>query len=47
MATKEEYAKWCMQLIEGYDHMLSDIMAALYQDGYIDESDDWIEDEDE
>jgi hypothetical protein len=36
-----------MQLIEGYDHAFNDIMAALYEDGYIDESDDWIEDEDE
>lgn len=47
MATKDEYAKWCMQLIEGDDHVFNDIMAALYEDGYIDESDDWIDDEDE
>ena len=47
MATKDEYAKWCIQLIEAYDHMLSDIMASLYQDGYIDESDEWVDDEDE
>jgi hypothetical protein len=35
MANKEDYAKWCAQLIQGEDHMIDDIYAALIEDGYV------------
>jgi len=47
MATAEQYAKWCMMLIEGDDHMVDDIFAAMYEDGFVDENQEWdLEDED-
>lgn len=45
MASRDEYAKWCMQLMEGDDHIVDDLMAALYEDGYIDEDSEWLYDE--
>lgn len=47
MATAEQYAKWCMMLIEGQDHMVDDIYEALYDDGFVDSDQEWIYDEDE
>lgn len=47
MASREEYAKWCLHLIEGDDYILDDVMAALYEDGFIDEGNDWVYDEDD
>jgi hypothetical protein len=47
MATSEQYAKWCMMLIEGQDHMVDDIYEALYDDGFVDSDQEWIYDEDE
>lgn len=47
MATAEQYARWCMMLIEGDDHMIDDIFEALYEDGYIDEDQEWVVDDDE
>lgn len=47
MASRDEYAHWCMRLMEGDDVFINDMMAALYEDGYIDENDEWIYDEDE
>ena len=48
MATAEQYAKWCMQLIDGEDHMVDDIFAAMLEDGFADEDNEWlIEDDDE
>jgi hypothetical protein len=47
MATAEQYAKWCMMLIEGEDHMIDDIFYALYEDGYIDEDQEWNVEEEE
>lgn len=47
MATAAQYAKWCMMLIEGDDHMIDEIFEALYDDGFIDEDQEWIIDEDE
>jgi hypothetical protein len=35
MATTEDYAKWCVQLIRGEDHMVDDIYAALIEDGFV------------
>jgi hypothetical protein len=47
MATAKQYAKWCMMLIEGDDHMIDEIFEALYDDGFIGEDQEWIIDEDE
>ncbi len=47
MATAEQYAKWCMMLIEGQDHVVDDIFEALYDDGFVDSDQEWIYDEDE
>jgi hypothetical protein len=48
MASAEQYAKWCMQLIDGEDHMVDDIFAAMLEDGFADEDNEWlIEDDDE
>lgn len=41
MATAEQYAKWCMQLIEGDDHIIDDIFAAMLEDGFVDEDNEW------
>jgi hypothetical protein len=47
MATAEQYAKWCMMLIEGDDHIVDDIFAAMLEDGFVDEDNEWVDDEDE
>lgn len=48
MATAEQYAKWCIQLIDGADHIVDDIYEAMYDDGFIDEDQEWNnEDEDD
>lgn len=47
MASRDEYAMWCMKLMDGDDHIINDLMAALYEDGYIDEDSEWIYDEDD
>lgn len=47
MATAEQYAKWCMMLIEGQDHMVDDIFEAMYDDGFVDSDQEWVYDEDE
>ena len=48
MASAEQYARWCMQLIDGEDHMVDDIFAAMLEDGFADEDNEWlIEDDDE
>ena len=48
MATAEQYAKWCLMLIEGDDHMVDEIYEAMYDDHFIDSDQEWIhEDEDE
>ena len=47
MATKEQYAKWCLMLIEGDDHMVDEIIAELHDDGLIDDADEWIYDDEE
>ena len=49
MATAEQYAKWCMELIEGDgdDDLIADIMDAMFADGFVDEDQEWdIEEED-
>ena len=47
MATAEQYAKWCTALIDGDDMVVDDIFEAMYDDGFIDEDQEWnIEDED-
>lgn len=47
MATAEQYAKWCMMLIDGDDHIVDDIYEAMYDDGFIDEHQEWVDEEDE
>lgn len=47
MANAEQYAKWCMMLIEGDDHMIDDIFAAMLEDGFMNDDQEWVEEEDE
>lgn len=47
MASAEQYAKWCMMLIEGDDHIVDDIFAAMLEDGFVDEDNEWLYDEDD
>jgi hypothetical protein len=48
MATAEQYAKWCLMLIDGNDHIVDDVFEAMYDDGFIDEDQELIiEDDDE
>jgi len=48
MATAEQYAKWCMRLIEGDDHIVDDIYSAMYDDGFMDDDQEWtVDDEDD
>ena len=42
MATTEQYARWCMRLIEGDDYIVGDIFAAMLEDGFADEDGEWI-----
>ncbi len=43
MATKKQYALWCLQLINGNDIIADEVMDALADDGYIsgDEEDEF------
>lgn len=47
MATAEQYARWCMMLIEGEDHMVDEIFEAMYDDDFIDADQEWIYDDEE
>lgn len=47
MATAEQYAKWCLMLIEGDDHIVDDIYEAMYDDGFIDDDQEWISEDEE
>jgi len=47
MATAEQYAKWCIELIDGNDHIVDDIFEAMYDDGFIDEDQEWSAEDDE
>lgn len=47
MATAEQYAKWCMMLIDGEDHMVDDIFEAMHDDGFVDDDQEWISDDDD
>lgn len=47
MATKEQYAKWCLMLIEGEDFMVDDIFEALHDDHFVNDADEWADDEEE
>ncbi len=48
MATAKQYAKWCMMLIEGEDYIVDDIFEAMHDDGFIDNDQEWlIEEEDD
>jgi hypothetical protein len=35
MATKKQYALWCLQLVNGNDIIADEVMDALADDGYI------------
>jgi hypothetical protein len=41
MATAEQYANWCMGLIRGDDHIVDDIYSAMYDDGFMDDDQEW------
>jgi len=43
MATKKDYAKWALMLIEGDDYIVSDLLEALLEDGYINAREEWDE----
>ena len=51
MATKEDYAYYCIQFMEGDSHMIGELYDDLMEDGFVDEDQEWIptdiEDEDE
>lgn len=47
MATAEQYAKWCLMLIEGDDHIVDEIYEALYDDGFVDSDQEWVYDEED
>lgn len=48
MATKEQYAEWCVRLVEGDDYFVDKMYLALKEDGYTDEDGFWIgKDEDD
>jgi hypothetical protein len=47
MATKKQYAEWCMKLIDGDDLVVDEIMEALIDDGFINDDSEWLTDEDE
>ena len=42
MATKEEYAYFCTQLMEGDTYMIEDLYKALRGDGLVNSQDEWI-----
>ena len=46
MATKEQYAYWCLQLVDG-DDIYEELFSALNKDGYTDEEGFWIYAEEE
>lgn len=47
MASRKQYAKWCLQLIEGEDYMVDDIFLAMREDEFVDQDDEWMDDDDE
>jgi hypothetical protein len=46
MATAEQYAKWCIQIIDGNADIIDDIYEAMYDDGFVDENQEWADDDD-
>lgn len=47
MASRKQYAKWCLQLIEGEDFMVEDILESMREDEFVDQDDEWQEDSDD
>ena len=47
MASRKQYAKWCLQLIEGEDYMVDDIFLAMREDEFVDQDDEWMDDDDD
>ena len=45
MATKADYAHWCYELIAGEDYFIDELYNELRKDGYIDEDQEWIDEE--
>ena len=41
MTSKEDYAHWCLMLINGEDFVVSEILSALFDDGYINKEEEW------
>lgn len=41
MASRRQYANWCLKLIEGDDYMVEDIFQALREDDFTNECDEW------
>ncbi len=46
MATKAEYAKWCLDFINGEDYFVADLIESLREDEYINGDDEWLGDDD-
>ena len=42
MANINQYANWCLKLINGEDLIIDDILDSLYDDNYIDNDQEWI-----
>jgi hypothetical protein len=47
MASAEQYAKWCLQIIDGNDEVIDEIYEAMYNDGFVDEDQGWSGSDDE
>jgi hypothetical protein len=46
VADKKQYAKWCYKLIDG-DDPIDEIYEALLKDGFVDEDQEWVCEEDD
>lgn len=47
MASRDQYAEWCKMLMDGETHMIDEILIALHEDGYTDDHEEWVFEEDE
>ena len=47
MASKEDYAQWCVDLMLGDTYMIDDLYEALKEDKLVDEDGEWIYEDEE
>lgn len=47
MASKKEYAMYCLQLLEGDTHMTNQLWADLREDKFLCDNDEWVDYEDD